>query len=314
MIEDNLKYSEEDQCWIAEYPYLFTRESLKGDRNVAFKAMIATERTLQKNENWGKTYQSQIEDMVSRNVVRIVPDSELELYAGHVNYLPHLAAVNPRSTSTPVRICFDASRSQGGGPSLNQILAKGPDRFINNLAGVIVCFRNGRVASKGDVKKMYNCVRLVKEDAFMQCFLWRNLHQSSQPLTYQVTVNNIGVKPAGAIATLALQKSTKQFDREYPQTARQLRDQSYVDDLGITAENMDVLRRRTREADIILKHANMQVKKWVYSGVGDGKMVEVGDNASGINSEALETERMLGILWDPEKDRVYPMARVNMQR
>ena len=83
----------------------------------------------------------------------MVPMEELSDYSGHVNYLPHLAALNPRSQSTPVRICFDASRSQGGAPSLNNILAKGPDRFLNNLAGVIIGFRNGRVASKGDVKK-----------------------------------------------------------------------------------------------------------------------------------------------------------------
>ena len=75
---------------------------------------------------------------------------------GHMNYLPHLAVVNPQSEITPVRICLDASRMQGGGPSLNKVLAKGPDRFINNLAGVIINFRKGREAAKGDVKKMYN--------------------------------------------------------------------------------------------------------------------------------------------------------------
>ena len=69
-------------------------------------------------------------------------------------------------------------------------------------------FRNGREAAKGDVSKMYNCVRLVEEDAFMQCFLWRNLDPNQSPQTYQVTVNNIGVKPAGAIATMALHKSS----------------------------------------------------------------------------------------------------------
>ena len=110
-------------------------------------------------------------DMIKRKVARKVPEDELNSFTGTVNYLPHLAALNPRSSSTPVRICFDASRAQGGGPSLNQILAKGPDRFLNNLAGVIVNFRNGRCATKGDVKKMYNSVRLTEQDAYVQCFL-----------------------------------------------------------------------------------------------------------------------------------------------
>ena len=101
----------------------------------------------------------------------VIECSYIEKFQGHVNFLPHLAALNPKSESTPVRICFDASRPQGGGPSLNQVLAKGPDRYLNNLAGVIVNFRSGRVAAKGDVRKMYNCVQLSEADAYLQCFL-----------------------------------------------------------------------------------------------------------------------------------------------
>ena len=77
----------------------------------------------------------------------------------------------------------------------------------------------------------------------MQCFVWRNLDSSQQPKTYQVIVNNIGVKPAGAIATLALRKSTEVFDTQYPVTARQLREKSYVDDLGLTARNQEDLKK-----------------------------------------------------------------------
>ena len=120
---------------------------------------------------WGKTNDSQIQEMLDRGVARHVPSSELAEYTGHINYLPHLAVRNPKSYSTPVRIVFDASRSQGGGPSLNAVLAKGPDRYLNNLAEVIIRFRNGAVAVKRDVKKMYNSVGLKKEDSFLQCFL-----------------------------------------------------------------------------------------------------------------------------------------------
>ena len=140
MIEENLHYDEVQGCWIAQYPYLFARETLNGTKEIAYKSMLATEKTLQKKGHWAETYNQQIQDMISRGVARVVPMEELSDYSGHVNYLPHLAALNPRSQSTPVRICFDASRSQGGAPSLNNILAKGPDRFLNNLAGVIVGF------------------------------------------------------------------------------------------------------------------------------------------------------------------------------
>ena len=310
MIEEGLSYDADQKCWVAKYPYLFPRETLKGTKEVALKSMLATERTLQRKGDWSQVYQKQIEDMLKRGVAREVPEGELKSYTGHVNYLPHLAAINPKSLSTPVRICFDASSAQGGGPGLNQILAKGPDRFINNLAGVIVNFRNGRVAAKGDVKKMYNCVWLAKEDAFMQCFLWRNLDVNQKPKTYQVLVNNIGVKPAGAIAALALQKSADIHVEEFADTSCQLKGKSYVDDLGLTAEDQDELKKRTIEADSILLHANMHVKKWVYSGDSQCESVEVGDTLN--TALSLDLERMLGIPWDPYKDVFCFTMRINL--
>ena len=240
IIEENLSYDEDQKCWVARYPLMFPRELLKGSRDIAFKSMLQTEKSLRKNDEWGAIYQSQILDMIARGVARVVSDEELEAFSGHVNYIPHLAAINPRSQSTPVRICFDASRQQGGGPSLNQVLAKGPDRYLNNLAGVIVNFRNGREAAKGDVRKMYNCVKLDRDDAFLQCFLWRNLDSSQQPQTFQVLVNNIGA--------LCLQKSADVFEETFPVTATQIKRKSYVDDLGITGRNKQEVCQRTKEA------------------------------------------------------------------
>ena len=93
-----------------------------------------------------------------------MPTKELEEYKGVVNYLPHLVALNPKSTSTPVWLVFDGSRPQGGGPSLNELLAKGPDCYLNNLVSVLIGFRDGRYAAKGDVKKMFNAIKLVESD------------------------------------------------------------------------------------------------------------------------------------------------------
>ena len=55
------------------------------------------------------------------------------------------------------------------------------------------------MAAKGDVAKMYNSVALEKEDAYIQCFLWRDLDLAAEPSVYQVTVNNIGVKPGPSL-------------------------------------------------------------------------------------------------------------------
>ena len=312
LVEENLSYDDEKGSWVTKYPYLYPRELLKGTREVAEKSMLAAEKSLKKDITWGKVYQSQIDDMVERGAARKVSLEEMEAWSGHVNYLPHLAVLNPRSSSTPVRLCFDASRPQGGGPSLNQILAKGPDRYLNNLAAVILCFRCGRVAAKGDVKKMYNCVELVEEDCYVQCFLWRDMDETKKPEIYQVIVNNIGVKPAGSIATTALYRSADAHGEQFPETVRQLKRQSYVDDIGLTDNSKKGLDIKMKEADIVLKHANMKVKGWVCSGDDNRGSMEMGDVTSCLTAEDEDTEKVLGILWCPKKDVFKFRVRINL--
>ena len=75
------------------------------------------------------------------------------------------------------------------------------------------------------------------------------MDEEKEPETYQAVVNNMGVKPAGAIAATALYKSIERYQEPFPETAEQLRDISYVDDLGLTDSDMGGLVQKTQEAD-----------------------------------------------------------------
>ena len=86
------------------------------------RSLLSTERSLKKDPIAKKVYKEQIEDMVNRGVARKVSPEEMRTWTGVVNYIPHLAVQNPKSTSTLVRIVFDASRPQNGGPSLTNYL------------------------------------------------------------------------------------------------------------------------------------------------------------------------------------------------
>ena len=66
---------------------MFPRTTLKGHKEVAFRSMMVTERSLGRNKDHGKVYQAQIEDMVERGVAHVVPAEELELYDGTVSHI-----------------------------------------------------------------------------------------------------------------------------------------------------------------------------------------------------------------------------------
>ena len=129
--------------------------------------MKTLERTLSKNPEIADDFNRQIEEMVKRGSARVLTMEELQDWKGDYYYLPVLGVKGKKW----LRLVFDASRQQGGFPSMNNCLAKGPDRFLNNLLSVIIGFRNGRVGCAGDISKFHNRVRLVPEDAHMQRFL-----------------------------------------------------------------------------------------------------------------------------------------------
>jgi hypothetical protein len=115
---------------------------------------------------------------------------------------------------------------------------------------------------------MYYAVYLVEEDCYSQCFLWRDMEGTKEPVTYQVVVNNIGVKLAGAIATMALHKSADLHEQVYPVVAQQIKHQSYVDDIALTDKDKEKLRERVIKADKILEHANMVEEVVFFQGRG----------------------------------------------
>ena len=56
------------------------------------------------------------------------------------------------------------------GHVLNEYWAKGPD-LLNNLSGVLIRFRDNRVAYIGDIKKMYHTVKTSELDQHTHQFL-----------------------------------------------------------------------------------------------------------------------------------------------
>ena len=159
--------------------------------------LLSLEGRLLKHTELAQDFCNQIQDMIDRKAAVILSKEELAAWKGDYYYLA-IVGVKGKSNKA-LRVCFDASRKQGGNMSLNDCLYKGPDRYMNDLLSVIVGFRNGRVGAVADVSKFHNQVHLVPEDIHMQRFLWRNMETDREPDTYAVAVNNFGITSANCI-------------------------------------------------------------------------------------------------------------------
>ena len=271
--------------------------------------MLSLERRLQKNPQLAEEYCKQIQAMVDRGAAVVLSDNELQSWEGDYYYLTLLGVKGKKSE---LRVVFDAARRQGGFPSFNDCLMKGPDNFMNNgVLPVLLGFRNGRVAAVADLRKFHNQVHLVEADIHMQRFCWREMNTNEPPKTYAVTVNNFGVKPANCVATSALHKSADHFAEVYPVESEEIKQQTYVDDELVAAPNMEELRTKTNRMDEICAHASMPNKGWTYSGDDTVSDISIGGEMAGSGSPTAE--KVLGAFWCPGTDSFHFQVNLKLK-
>ena len=292
----NLIYNAEEKRYYTTYPWLCERSTLPKNDRIAYQCLLSLERQLSRNPEFAEEFCVQIDDMVKRGAAVVLTEKEVESWDGPYYFLPLIGVKNKKGKKLSLRVCFDASRRQGGYPSLNDCLRKGPDRFMNNLLSVQLCFRNGRVGCVADISKFHNQVYLKKEDVMMQLFYWRSMKTGEKPKVYAVRVNNFGVTAANCIATIALHRSAEEFKDLYPVESEEIKTQTYVDDDLVAADDKQHALVKTSRHDEICDHAGMPNKGWTYSG---DDISEVSISGEG---EEKDDEKVLGSYWAPKTD------------
>ena len=216
MINEGLKYNENERCWIVKYPWIREPKDLPNNVSVAIARMKSTEKRLGTlGTEYSKVYNDQIQDMVERKVAKKLSIEEMNTYDGPVHYIHHHEILKPDSATTPVRIVFNSSANYMG-HKLNDYWAKGPD-VLNNLVGVLIRFRQERIAIVGDISKMYNSVLLGTLEQHTHRFVWRDLDVGKMPDHYVLTAVAFGDRPSGIIAMTALRKTAERHKDEYPE-------------------------------------------------------------------------------------------------
>ena len=103
-----------------------TEELRLGDsRNRALQRYHANEKSLQRKGTWLQ-FQKVVQEYLDLDHARLCTKEELALSAGEVYYLPMHSVCKASSTTTKLRVVFDASAPSASGVSLNDTLAVGP--------------------------------------------------------------------------------------------------------------------------------------------------------------------------------------------
>ncbi|XP_028405781.1 uncharacterized protein LOC114528360 [Dendronephthya gigantea] len=171
-----------------------------------------------------------------------------------------MQAVFTPERSTKIRLVFDASAKGPDNKSLNDYLEKGPN-YINNIQDVLIAWRWDHVGYCGDLRKMFNQIRIHPEDQIYHRFLFRR-NEDEDPKIFQWLRLNFGDKPAPDIATGSIKVLAKACQEDLSEASRQLQDNVYVDDIGGSAPTPEKTQNIITDIDTILNTGNFQVKSW----------------------------------------------------
>ncbi|XP_062605795.1 uncharacterized protein LOC134267606 [Saccostrea cucullata] len=303
LIKEGLQYDEAGKNWTTTYPWIKDPKSLPNNINAAVCRLKCTERRLEKaGKEYSEAYGDQIADMVQRSVARKLTAEEMQTYEGPIHYIPHHEVLKPNSKTTPVRIVFDSSSSYMG-HVLNDYWAKGPN-VLNDLLGVIIRFRQRKIAIAGDITKMYNAIKLSERDQHTHRFVWRDLQIDRPPDHYVLMSVTFGDRPSGAISTMALRMTAEMNREEYPKAAEFVIKNSYVDDLLTSVNTVCEAKEIILNTERLLSCGGFNVKHWIVSGDQD-------DHFAGLNVLCAEQENILGMIWLPKDDVWMFKAKLN---
>ena len=89
------------------------------------------------------------------------------------------------------------------------------------------------------------------------------MHTEKSPDVYVKTVLTFGDKPAPAMAQIALRKTTQENESEYPEAAKVLKENVYMDDICHSENSATDAHNLAKDLDKVLESGGFHVKKWI---------------------------------------------------
>lgn len=155
--------------YVVKISFISELNTLGESHTHAYKRLMSLERRLNNNKDLRDEYNKFMQEYIDLGHMVLV-NKEDERNVAY--YIPHSCVVKPDSSTTKLRVVFDASAKTSNGRSLNDLQAVGPviqrDQF--DLA---IEFRGHDVVMTADVAKMYRQVLIDEPQTWAQCILYR---------------------------------------------------------------------------------------------------------------------------------------------
>ncbi|XP_037292204.1 uncharacterized protein LOC119188589 [Manduca sexta] len=236
------------------------------------KRLHNIENKLDKNPDLKERYEEQMEALVKKGYAEIAPRTS---HATRTWYLPHFAVVNALKPDK-LRVVHDAA-AKTKGTTLNENLLTGPD-LLQPLPAVLLRFREHPVAVTADITEMFMQVGLREEDRDALRYLWRGNRRDSRPPEVDT-------------------------DTRILEAVEAIKKKHYMDDYLDSYEDEHRVITIATQVRNIHREAHFELRKWTSN--SPAVLKALGESPNTTEAVEIErTERVLGLIWRPQEDRL----------
>jgi len=217
-------------------------------------------------------------------------------------FVPHHPVIREGSSTTHLRVVFNASSITSNGTSLNDHMLTGP-KLQTDLAAVILRWRQYRYVCSADIAKMYRQILVDPRDTDYQRILWcDDEHDSGRE--YQLLTVTYGTASAPFLALRVIRQLVQDEGRAFPLAIPVLQDNIYVDDVLFGADDVPLLLQTRDQTCALLNQGQFQLRKWSSNSprLLEGIPEENHGLACGKTLQDDEQLKILGICWIPSRD------------
>ncbi|KAK4329183.1 hypothetical protein Pmani_000412 [Petrolisthes manimaculis] len=295
-----------------DIPFKLDPPELPCNISMAEKRLKSLARRLSRDSSLHDRYTYEMEQMLSKGYAERVENSQIEGTPGKIWYIPHHNVFNPKKPDK-CRIVFDCA-AEYEGTSLNKRVLQGPD-LTNKLVGVLLRFRENKVAVCGDIQEMFHQVRVSPQHRDALRFLWWPQGDlTTRPAVYRMNVHLFGGVWSPSCANFALQLTANDHEKDFsPEVIQTVLKNFYVDDCLKSVSCDDDAIALVEEVTRILLKGGFQIKKWLSNSKRVVESIPSADRGKKVMSleleEGLPSESVLGLVWHMDKDSLGIQVR-----
>ena len=283
----------EDQHISLPIPWKYANLKMPNNFYLAKHRLESLVKSIKKKDMMAQ-YSHEVQQLINNGYAELAPiDPETPTRCW---YVPHHSV--PKK-SGQLRLVFDCS-AQYKGTSINNSTSQGP-KLTCDLFDILIRFRQFKHAVMGDIRHMYNQVRIPTSDRDALRFLW---YIDGNLVHYRMTCFTFGGIFCASGSSYALQETAKLAPSQHVKDV--ILQNFYVDDMAYSSSDVQEAKDTISKVKEVLAQRSFCLTKFVAT---DQEMLTDVDPQDQLPIKdrqiQCQSDKALGLGWDVKADKLY---------